>query len=381
MERYLNMKTKKDELLARITSADPAKTVSLPQVEIPKRKPSLRLRPLYIAPVAGAMAVALVLTIGNTSPLIVANADQLSEYQQAIDDFGFTDTELDTIDVPELITPETTDGGHSGLHDGLENDQIEADPFAENGENIEVIIHPRAHDFIKPGEVYRAKIAADFDSRFKLYQDLFGPETQKFTRDGLGGFIYDRRTENSWDGCSSQTEGAAIPDTFPVAIKRYAKAMGMASKDVLFDSLPIFCDTEKGPSYAGSWINIHDSLNGALLESAVTVFTDSTDSVTYAAGLISDYELMSTEELLPLMDVYRTSTTTVGPGHESFNGARFRPITSDDSKHTVAVVPMYIPIFTQNGERWYLPSYRFLYWNAQSNSALAVKSDLVKWNY
>lgn len=375
------MKTNKDELLARIKSADPAKTVGLPQVELPKRKPSLRLRPIYLAPIAAASAVGLVLSIGGTSPLIVASADQLSEYQRAIDDYGFANSDLDAIDVPELITPDTPDGEDSNSQGATNDEQIDAESVTDNGESVEVIIHPRAHDFIKPGEIYRAKIAADFDSRFKVYQDLFGPGTQKFASDQLGGFVFGRLENRSWDGCSSEAEGALFAQPLPSVIKRYAKAVGMATKDIRYDLVPIFCDTESGLAYAGSWISIHDTLNGALLESTVTVFTDEADSVTYAAGLISDYELMSTEELLPLMDVYKTSTTTIGLGSEGFNGAGFKPITSDTSKHTVAVVPMYIPIFAENGDRWYLPSYRFLHWNAKSNSALAVKSDLVKWNY
>ena len=370
------MNDKKDELLARIQSTDPATGQRLPKLELPPAKPARSIRPLYLMPVAAAAAVALVLSFGNASTLIVARADQLSEYQQASTNYGYPE---DLLTLKEQPTPNpSATPAPSDSKSG--EPQPSQEPINQAKPTIEIANFAGAAGFIKPGEIYRARLAADFDTRFDVFKGIFGPDTQKFSYGQVGGFKYINPSPSESARCNETELRRQSPHPSVVSIvKKYASALNMEYKDVVFNYGDFYSTEPHTDIYCGSWIEIYDVLNGALREQAVQIQTDNSGAVKAAGGLISDYELMATEKLL---SVGETLTAAIGSEIDWLEtplSRGFKPITSPSGAKIITAIPMYTRIYSQTGEEWYVPSYYYLYWNGGTYRGMAVKSDLVTW--
>jgi hypothetical protein len=372
------MNDKNDELLARIKNADPAANQLTPLLELPATKPTRKVRAYYLAPLALVATVALVLSIGNSSPLIVANADQMSEYKQAMNNYGYLQ-DLEKLMPHQNITPEPTKspGNESSI---AEQPTPSEPPTTQVLPTLEVTNYAGIPGFIKPGEIYRAKIAADFDSRFNVYQSIFGPTTQKFTYGNLGGFKYinSNPTENA--NCNEMEGRSTGPNPSVVAIlKRYADAENINFGNLVFNYLDLYSTAPHSDIYCGSWIEIYDVVNGALRESAVQIQTDSAGIVKSAGGLISDYEVMATEKLLSPQDTLNEAARSEIDWVETSLNKGIRFENPSPSRKAIKAVPMYTRIYSENGDEWYVPSYLFVYWNGGMYRGMAVDTNLVKW--
>jgi hypothetical protein len=369
------MNNKNDELLARIKNADPAANQLTPLLELPATKPSRRIRPYYLAPLALVATAALVLSIGNSSPLIVAKADQMSEYKQAMDNYGYLQ-DLEKLMPHPSITPDPT----QSPSDASSNAEQPTPPTTQVLPTLEVANYAGIPGFIKPGEIYRAKIAADFDSRFNVYQSIFGPATQKFTVGNLGGFKYINPTPTDNPNCNEMEGRKTGP--YPTAVtllKRYADAEKIDFGNLVFNYLDLYSTAPHSDIYCGSWIEIYDVVNGALRDSAVQIQIDSAGNVKSAGGLISDYEVMATEKLLsPQETLNEAAHSEVNWVETGLNkGIRFE--NPNPSKKVIKAVPMYTRIYSENGDEWFVPSYLFVYWNGGMYRGMAVDTNLVKW--
>lgn len=367
-----------DELLARIKNADPAANQLTPLLELPATKPSRKVRAYYLAPLALVATVALVLSIGNSSPLIVANADQMSEYTQAMENYGYLDDFAKHVLHQTVVTDQTKEP--SDASSNAEQPAPSDPPTTQVSPTLELANYAVAPGFIKPGEIYRAKIAADFDSRFNVYQSIFGPTTQKFTSGNLGGFKYINADAAQNPDCNEMEGSKNGPNPSVVAIlKRYADAENINFGDLVFNYLDLYSTAPHSDVYCGSWVEIYDVVNGALRESAVQIQIDSAGNVKSSGGLISDYEVMATEKLLTVQDTLNEATHSETNWVETFLNRGIKPDNSSPSEKVIKAVPMYTRIYAQNGDEWYVPSYLFVYWNRGTYRGMAVDSKLVQW--